>query len=513
MPSGTPTTPTLSWWDSLLLFLGLGGKDKEKYLILKGIKNNLKIYGKKFFHVGPDLADPALAKLFYDIYVCVGPAQTLFLNLQNSTALKNIIIEGSLSPEGLELFRSLDDEALQAKVQQTPIEKLAEESQQNLAQYSSLFTPDLIRKIESRYKTMLVFLDMLKFNYYFLLKKFDSNLPERDYNYRPRFEKIHGSYIVEDLKEFWEIAAHFPVQADWDSVFDALKAYKNIEPVNRGWWKRVTQSIQNLQQNDIIPLIIQHLTQDLTYQVLSKPEKEPIVDQHLNSLKTRIEVTISKIKTQKRRSAISKLVQDIFGNEAVNRTKNYTEKFNATLAKKNVGSFIHVEAINYLKAFLVDYCKKNMRDIVNHLVIKGQWVEMNNSKLLSEGFHRIMEISERLVNFDDSLSEEGERGSRLKSHLIKSERDVNAQNIAKTMVRDINGLAKTFMVETGNELINVGKVLKAVIEDMPKQKHEVIINWRQLESSFDGNLKESLIQLYKKLFNFVQLIQNYIREA
>ncbi len=513
MPSGPTSTPSLSWWDSLLLFLGLGGKDKEKYLILKGIKNNLRIYGKKYFHVGADLADPALAKFFYDIYICLGPAQTLFLNLQNSTALKNIIIEGALTADGLELLRSLDDEVLQTKSQQMPIEKLAEESQQILAQYSSLFTPELIRKIESRYKTLNVFLDMLKFNYYFLLKKFDSYLPERDFNYRPKFEKIHGSYIVEDLKEFWEIGAHFPVQADWDSVFDALKAYKNIEPVNRGWWKRIIQSIQQFQQNDIIPLIIQHVSQDLTYQVLSKPEKEALVDSHLNTLKTRVDVTISKIRTQKRRSAISKLVQDVFGNEVVNRTKNYNENYNAILAKRNVGTFIHVEAFNYLKTFLVDYCKKDLRDLVNHLVIKGQWVEMNNSKVLSEGFHRIMEISERLVNFDDSLAEEGERGSRLKSHLIKSERDVNAQNIAKTMVRDINGLAKTFMVETGNELINVGKVLKAVIEDMPRQKHEVIVNWKQLESSFDGNLRESLVQLYKKLFNFVQLIQNYIREG
>lgn len=511
---GPSTTPTLSWWDSLLLFLGLAGKDKEKYLIFKGIRNNLKTYGRRFFHVGPDLAEPTLAKMFYDIYVCVGPAQTLFLNLQNSPALKNIIVEGSLPAEALELLRALDDEAINAKAQQQPIEKVGEECQQIYGQYSSYFTPELIRKIDSRYRTTLAFFDLLKFNFYFFLKKFDSNLPERDFNYRPKFEKIHGSYLVEDLREFWEIGAHFPVQADWDSVFDALKAYKNLEPVNRGWWKRVLQHIQTLQQTEVIPLIIQYVSQDLTYQVVSKPEKDTIVENHLNTVKSRVDVTLSKIKSQKRRSTISKLVLDIFGTENVSWAKNYTDKANAALSKKNVGTFTYVEGINYLKAFLIEHCKKTLRELTNHLVIKGQWLEMANSKALSEGLHRIMEISDRVVAFDDSLSEDGERGSRLKSHLMKSDRDTNALGIVKNMVRDINGLAKTLMVETGNELISIGKILKAVIEDMPKQKHEVIVNWRQLESSFEGgNLKEALLKMYRQLFNFVQLIQYFIKEG
>jgi hypothetical protein len=512
MPGSPSSLPTLTWWDSLMLFLGLGGKDKEKYLILKGIRNNLKIYGKKYFHVGQDLADPSLAKLFHEIYVCIGPAQSIFLNLSNSPALKNILIEGMLSEDALIKLRSLDEEAITAKSQQMPIEKLTEECQQNLALYSAYFTPEIVRKIESRFRTLQIFFDLLKFNFYFFLKKFDSNLPERDFNYRPRFEKIHGSYIVEDLKEFWEVASHLPLQADWDGIFDTLKAYKNVEPVNRGLWKKVLQNFRILQESDVIPLIIQYVSQDLTYQVLSKPEKENIVEQHLNALKTRNEVTLSKIRTHKRRLSIGKLATDIFGNEAVFRAKNYVEKANTIFSKKNVGTYTLVDAFNFLKAFLIDYGKKDLRELVNFLVIKGQWFEMNNSKILSEGLHRIMELSEKVVSFDDSLAEEGERGSRIKSHIIKSDRDTNAQSIVRNLIKDINNLVKTYLLDTGNEMINLGKVLKAVIEDMSKPKHELIGNWKQLETGYDGNLKEALINIYKKIYNFVQLIQYYTKE-
>lgn len=513
MPNVPASKPTLTWWDSLLLFLGLGGKDRERYLILKGIKNTLKSTGRKYFHVGPDMAEPALAKVFHEIYLAIGPAQYLFLNVQGSPALKNIVIEGCLTSEARELLNSLEEEAIVGLFNQMPLDKVMEQVQQNLTQYMAFFTPEVVRKIEGRYYLLNLFLDLLKFNFYFFLKKFDSHLPERDFNYRPKFERIHGTYIADDLKDFWEVGAHLPVQADWDGVFDALKAYKNIEPVNRGWWKKVLGHFEMLQRTDLIPLIIQHVTQDPTYHVLSKPTKENLVEAHLNSLKTRIDVLISKLKTERRKSSISKLAVELFGSETLSLTRNYTEKYNTTLAKRQAGTFQYVDAINYLKAFLLDVVKKDFRELVNHIVIKGQWFEMPLSKTLSDSVHKLMEISDRLLAFDDSLAEEGERGQRIKNQLLKSERDLNAQNLLRNLVKDINGLARSLLLETANELIGAGKILKAVIEDQARPKHEVIANWKQIENSWEGNLKEALIGLYKKIFTFVQLLQHFIKEA
>jgi len=511
-PPHPPSLPT--WWETLLSFLGIGnGKDREKLLILKNIRNTLKQTGKKYFQVGVDMAEPALAKIFYDIYVTLGPAQSLLVNLQTSGALKTIVIEGGLSETVLGLARSLDDDSIQKRAKEIPHSQLTEELHQVYGNYYGAFTSEVTKKIESQYNLILLFLELLKINYYFLLKKFDSNLAERDLTHSPRFEKINGTYIVDDLKEFWEMGSHVPIQADWESVFDALKAYKNMDPVNRNSWKRVLQHLSNLQRSDLLPLIIQHVSQDPAYQVLSKPPKESLVEAHLGTVKTRYEMLLGKLKTENRMSAISKLAREVFGTEGVSRTKFYTEKANTAFSRKMLGGYLYVESINYLKAFLIDFCKKDLRELFNYLVVKGQWFNQELSKPFADSIHRLMEISERLIQFDESLSEESERGAKLKSHLIKSDRDSNAMSIVKTLLRDINALAKTFLVETGNELIVVGKNLKAVLEDFPKVKHEVIMNWKNLETGTIPELKERMLAVYKKIFNFVQLLQFYMKES
>jgi hypothetical protein len=42
--------------------------------------------------------------------------------------------------------------------------------------------------------------NFVNFDYYFLLKKFDSGIPERTFSYVPKFETIRGEYVLEDLK-------------------------------------------------------------------------------------------------------------------------------------------------------------------------------------------------------------------------------------------------------------------------------------------------------------------------
>ena len=40
--------------------------------------------------------------------------------------------------------------------------------------------------------------------------------------------------------------------------------------------------------------------------------------------------------------------------------KYYTEKENLAFAKKMLGGYIYIAPMNYLKAFLVDFCKKDI---------------------------------------------------------------------------------------------------------------------------------------------------------
>ena len=49
-----------------------------------------------------------------------------------------------------------------------------------------------------------------------------------------------------------------------------------------------------------------------------------------------------------------------------------------------------------------------------------------------------------------------------------------------------------------------------LLEDFVKQpRSELIRNWKALDTFAEGKLKQTCIDVYKKLFSFVSLLQNF----
>ena len=56
----------------------------------------------------------------------------------------------------------------------------------------------------------------------------------------------------------------------------------------------------------------------------------------------------------------------------------------------------------------------------------------------------------------------------------------------------------------------IGKTIKQLIDDYSKEKHLIVQNWKELEKFIEEPMKEFSIKIYKKIYLFVQLMQNYI---
>jgi hypothetical protein len=52
-----------------------------------------------------------------------------------------------------------------------------------------------------------------------------------------------------------------------------------------------------------------------------------------------------------------------------------------------------------------------------------------------------------------------------------------------------------------------------LIEDYEKKPHEVVINWKEVEGAVEGEIKEKLSDIYKKMYYFIQLIQLFIKKT
>ncbi len=495
----------------LSLFSSVGDPEAEKRRQLKQIVKDLGRQKFKFYKARGEEVQPAFAKFFYDLYRVLASAQVFLQNASASNQLKAIVIDSFLSKELLGLQDRLSEESIRERAKTIQTKELAQELKDDLVAFFAEFDSLRVKSIDTCYSAVIAFTRLVNFDYFFLLKKFDSNISERNFTYIPKFDIIRGDYIVDDVKDFLEIALAIDLEQDWKLVFNVLKQYKGVEVVAADQWNRQLSALKELRRSGVLVLMVRHLTKNPQWQSKIRDADEHITETYLQKLKTQTEITIQRILQEKRNAKIDELANYVFGTSAVARMKNYAEKANALFAKKMLGGYTQIQGMNYLKAFLLDYYKKDIRELVDLFLIRGQWSSNILSQQLSESFHELMSISERLLAFDDALADDADMGQRLRAALLKADRDKEQIKYVRTLLKGINDDALFMINSAAQSLIVVGKNLKNVLDDFKRTPRELIINWKEIELASEAPIADRITEVYKKIYYFIQLMQYFAK--
>ncbi len=497
-----------NFFQRILSFIFSGDDpEKEKRRLLKDIGKQLNRQKFKFYKPKTGEALPGLAKFFHEIYSSVGPARIMLDHAASSNVLKQIIIEESLTEEQLAIKDAMTEDEIRSLADSMDHKAVVQKLKELMVSLYAAFNAEKVKQINLTYNLVTIFLQFIHYDYYFLLKKFDSGLPENDFVYNPRFEQINGEYISDDLKDFLEVAGMLEKNQPWQDLFSILQIYRETPVIDPGKWKKVLRDIGEIRKSTVLELMIQHIDKNPYFKYKVAYPNDQIVEEYLSKIKTSTELTLQKILKERRTGKIEKLCKHVFGTVAVSRMKNYTEKNNMMFSKKMMAGYMHVAALNYLKAFLLDYFKKDIREVVDLLIIRGKWSTNLMSQQLSDAFHAVMTIAEELVVFDDSLGDEGERGNALRSAIKRADRDPNAMKALREQLKKINDDAMRMMQVSAQNLIAVGKTLKIVIEDYDNKPRELLLNWKEIEVSSDNQIRTILAEVYKKIYYFIQLLQ------
>lgn len=308
-----------------------------------------------------------------------------------------------------------------------------------------------------------------------------------------------------------EVLLGLEINQDWKSVFTILKVYKGVEVIALDQWNRLLIQLNDIKRSNVLELMVRHIDKNPTFQPKVQRFDDRIVEAYLQKLKAQTEIAIQKILQEKRNTKIDELAKAVFGTSAVSRLKNYTEKANLVYAKKILGGYIHVQGLNYLKAFLLDYFKKDIREICDLLLIRGQWSTNLLSQQLSEGFHDLMGVSAALLTFDDALADDAEMGLRLRNAMVKADRDKDQVKYVRILLKGVNDEAQKMINTSAQALIAIGKNLKNILEDYQKSPHELLINWKEIEGASEQPINERITGIYKKIYYFVQLMQFFAK--
>lgn len=496
------------------VLLGSADPEREKRRLLKQLGKDLQRQRFKFYKPKSREALGGLARFFLEIYRVVGPAQTLLQGADDSAALKSILIEAHHTEEQRRLREEFSEPVIRERAEKLDAKQLTTHVKDAMVSYFSGFDSSTVRQINDSYTLIHTLVRFVKFDYYFVLRKFDSSLQEGNFGYTPRFESINAEYISDDLKDFLEVAVSLDREADWAPVLDVLHEYKSVDVMDRAAWKKVVSTVANVVQSGILVQVIQHVDEDPAYQAEVQLSRKHIVETYLNTLKTQVEGSIQKLARERRTKKVEQLVHAIFGTTSVQRTKYYTEAANLVYTKKMLAGFLHVDAVNYLKAFLVDYFKRDVRMIISDLfIVRGQWSDGVLSQQLSDSYYAVMNIAQQIVDFDDSLGEEGELGAKLKKAGGRVvERDAASARQLRQALAIVNETALNMVNESASNLITMGKIIKLLIDDLDRDRPELIQNWKDLQGYTEQPLRDQLVSIYKGTYYFVQLMQVFAKK-
>ncbi len=506
-PPATAQPPGfLDWLASLFLS---DDPERQKQRKLRELAGELKKVRPRFFNPSPGLAEPALARFFWDIYRAVAAGQVLLKGAETSGALKATLVDLTMSEEKLALRERLTERSITERSKSVDPAALAAEVRDDLRRFLSDFDADTMAETDALYNRLHVLLDLISFDYYFLLKKFDAGLPERDFSYAPRFTAVEASQLLEDLQDFLEILPNVDPDADWDRMLGILKAHRGVEVIARDALRKALQAIRDVQRSGVLLKMVRCLAQNPEWKPMVRTHGDRIVEPYLAKIKAEAETTAQKVASGRRTEKIEELARSVFGTGAVSRLANYSEKANPEFALKLLGGFAHVAALNYLRAFLTDYLPTRIREVVDLLLIKGKWTNKETSQQMSEAFHQLLRQAEVIGLFDADLAEDGETGRRLRTIALRAEHDRKAVVQLRLTLRQINDEAHTMIGDSVNHLVGIARVLRVAHDDVVKPNPTLLINWRELKPATDRDVRGLIAGVYRKIYNFVQLMQMY----
>jgi hypothetical protein len=234
--------------------------------------------------------------------------------------------------------------------------------------------------------------------------------------------------------------------------------------------------------------------------------KETIGEEWLEEKKAEAVAYVQKINNAKKNSQINALTKQIFEATDLVRLDNYTVQLSESLRKKKVEYYVYAEGLNYLKAFLDDYVNKEIKELSDILLIRGQWTNNTMAREMSEALHRLLEAAGPINDLDTVLADEGSDGSRLRPALQRVDRDQSQIRYINSIVSNNNEKALEIINQAAQDLIVVGKHLKNLIDDLQKKHPELMLNWKELNLVSKDPLSQRMVSDFKRINYFVQLM-------
>ena len=489
------------------LFTGDGEDENDKDLLVKQlIKEISQNKYAKFYRTRQSEADVSLGQFFYNIYKTVYPLQVFLKEADRDTKIKQITLEAFLDKPTMDIIKRLSPEGIAERKKNAETDFI-KHLQSDLAALAAGFDSPRINAADKCYNLIASMKQFVFFDFCSLLRKFDPEMKEGDFFSQPKLASVDISILTNEISTFLSILPSFDPDDDWKTVFEILKYCKGgTDVISLAQWNSMLMGLKDIKQSKILDIIDRIATGNPILEIKATIPHESLSASWLENKTHDVRKVISGYAGSQRDAQMRTLEQVVFGPLATTRLTYYTSDKGKILVDKGLEEYLFAPSLNHLCAFIQEFLSKEIHELCDILLVRGQWSRIAASRQMSDGFHKVMDLANNITRLDDSLAEDGSEGPRLRSSLLRVDRDKTQIRYINSIVEGINTEAEEIIKEAMPHIIIVGKHFKMLMEDYDKKPQELIINWKELASVSRMPINQRIIEAYKKINYFVQLM-------
>jgi hypothetical protein len=482
--------------------------DSDKKILLKQVAKELgqNRYGK-FYRPRTEELDPSFAGYVNEIYKTVYPACAFAQNTARVNRLRQLTVELFLPRESLELVRRLRPEAVQERARQLEPQELSRQLREDLNALRGAFDSSRTAAMNRCYNLITALMQFAQFDFLSLLRHFDTSLPEGVTGYVPRFQPAKAADLVNEIGRFRSVIQRLEPGEDWKNALAALKiARDGQELFSFNTWNMLLMNLREMKNSNIIELIGQLATRNPIWQVKHETIDEQLAETWLLAKETEVNTVVDTVLAKQRNSRIEALAAEVFGGPSVTKLNYYNREISDACIDIGLDGFAYAAPLNYLMAFIQDFVAKEMQELCDILLVRGQWINNALSLEMSGAVHAITDTVEPVEALDLSLSDAGTYGPRFRGALSRAERDKIQARYVNNIAGELDDKALDLIKEAVQGLVIVGKHMKNLLGDSQKAPPEIVINWKELGYFSKLPITQRLTDGYKKINYFVQLM-------
>ena len=504
MPDDTIINKVIS-----LIAGGSEEEDDDKTVLLKQLAKEIpQNKYAKFYRIRTEEADPSFAQYFHSIYKIVFPARSFLKDTVTMTKIKQVTLESYLDKSTMDTIKRLSPEAVAERKKSVKDDiSFSQELQKDLASLTAGFDSPRLAIADKCYNLIGVLNRFASWNYLGMLKKFDPEL-EDGFTTPPKFAALRVDSIMADISSFLSVLPSFDPGDDWKTVFAILKYCKGgSDLIPLEVWNGLLANLKDLKQSKMLYFMVRLASGNPIWEPKIVPQNDEQLSAVWLSERTgHISRIISGIADNQKNAEIAALEKAVFGAIDTNRLTYYTKEKGRILTEKGIDTFVYAPALNHLAAFTQDFINKEMEELGDILLVRGQWTKNTTSIAMSDAFHTIVDSFPEIPEFDESLADEGPNGSRIRGSLLRVDRDPSQVRYLSNLIDVVNEDALNLIKKIIPSYVVIGKYLKMLMDDCQKKPYELIMNWKELTQVSKIPMVQRLTDDYKKVNYFVQLM-------